>query len=134
MMTPTRQIAGTRNGCEARNRTAQTANVAKGLRSRPSSALIGRPNGTSEVPHTTQTAHRDGSTEPAADGCQASERHCEPERWVTKQLLAEHLLVTTRWIESQQQIGLPYLRFGSINRYSITDVEAWLRERYERGG
>ena len=80
------------------------------------------------------TAHGDGPTALAVDGCQASERHHEPERWVTKQLLAEHLLVTTRWIESQQQVGLPYLRLGSINRYSITDVEAWLRERYGRGG
>jgi hypothetical protein len=72
--------------------------------------------------------------ESAPDGCQANERHHEPERWVTKQLLADRLLVTTRWIESQQQVGLPYLRLGSINRYSIADVEAWLRERYGRGG
>jgi hypothetical protein len=113
VMTPTRQIAGTRNGCEARHRPGQTAHTAKGLRSRPSSALIERSDGTSEVPHTTQSAYDDGLTESAPDGCQARERHHEPERWVTKQLLAEHLHVTTRWIESQQQVGLPYLRLGA---------------------
>jgi hypothetical protein len=40
-MAQTRQITGTRNGCEARNRTGQTTHAATGLRSRPRSALIG---------------------------------------------------------------------------------------------
>lgn len=53
-----------------------------------------------------------------------------PERWVTKQQLAEHLQVTRRWIEYQQQRGLPHLRLGSINRYRVREVEVWLRERY----
>jgi hypothetical protein len=132
-MTQTRQIAGARNGCEARNRTGQTARAAEGLRSRPSSALIERSDGTSEVPHT-HSAHGDGPTAPALHDRQASERQREPERWVTKQQLADHLGITRRWIESQQQVGLPYLRLGSINRYCITDVEAWLRKRYGRGG
>ena len=132
-MTQTRQVTDARSSCEARHRPGQTAHAAGGLRSRPSSALIERSDGTSEVPPT-HSAHRDEPTTPVLDGGQASERHHEPERWVTKQLLAEHLLVTTRWIESQQQVGLPYLRLGSINRYSIADVEGWLRKRYGRGG
>jgi hypothetical protein len=53
-----------------------------------------------------------------------------PEPWVTKRRLAEHLGVTTRWIELQQQRGLPHLRMPGINRYRISEVETWLRERY----
>ncbi len=52
------------------------------------------------------------------------------EPWVTKQQLADHLQVTRRWIESQQQLGLPYLRMGGMNRYIVSEVEAWLREHY----
>lgn len=52
------------------------------------------------------------------------------EPWVTKQQLAEHLSVTRRWIELQQQFGLPRLSRGGMNRYRISEVEAWLRERY----
>jgi hypothetical protein len=40
-----------------------------------------------------------------------------------------------RWIEQQQQHhGLPYLCIGSMNRYRISEVEEWLRERYAQGG
>jgi hypothetical protein len=52
------------------------------------------------------------------------------ERWVTKQQLADHLQVTSRWIESQQPLGLPFLRMGGMNRYIVSEVEAWLREQY----
>lgn len=53
-----------------------------------------------------------------------------PEPWVTKQELADHLSVARRWIELQQPRGLPYLRMGSMNRYRISEVEAWLRKHY----
>lgn len=53
-----------------------------------------------------------------------------PEPWITKQRLAEHLSVTTRWIELQQQRGLPHLHTPGLNRYRILEVEAWLREQY----
>ena len=52
------------------------------------------------------------------------------EPWVTKQQLADHLLVTRRWIELQQHHGLPYLRAGGGNRYRVSEVESWLREHY----
>jgi hypothetical protein len=54
----------------------------------------------------------------------------QPEPWVTKQQLADHLGVTRRWIESQQQLGLPHLHTGGMNSYRISEIEAWLRERY----
>jgi hypothetical protein len=54
----------------------------------------------------------------------------EDERWVTKQQLADHLQVTRRWIEQQQHLGLPRLRMTGMNRYRISEVEQWLRERY----
>jgi hypothetical protein len=53
-----------------------------------------------------------------------------PERWVTKRQLADHLSVTPRWIELQQSLGLPRLSTGGMSRYRISEVEAWLRERY----
>jgi hypothetical protein len=50
---------------------------------------------------------------------------------VTKQLLADHLVVvSTRWIELRQHRGLPYLRVDGINRYRISEVEAWLRQQH----
>lgn len=52
------------------------------------------------------------------------------EPWLTKQQLAEHLAVSDRWIEMQQHVGLPYLRMGGLNRYRVSEVEAWIREHY----
>lgn len=49
---------------------------------------------------------------------------------VTKQQLADHMGVTPRWIEYQQRLGLPYLRMGGMNRYRVSEVEAWLRDRH----
>ncbi|HWX88052.1 MAG TPA: hypothetical protein VNX67_07750 [Solirubrobacteraceae bacterium] len=40
------------------------------------------------------------------------------------------MAITRRWIELQQRRGLPYLRIGGVNRYRVSEVEAWLRERY----
>jgi hypothetical protein len=54
----------------------------------------------------------------------------EREQWVTKQQLALHLSVTPRWIVQQQALGLPHMHMGGINRYIVSEVEAWLRERY----
>jgi hypothetical protein len=34
--------------------------------------------------------------------------------------------VTRRWIELQQPRGLPYLRMARMNRYGISEIEAWL--------
>jgi len=56
--------------------------------------------------------------------------HQPPEPWVTKRQLADHLSVTPRWIELQQPLGLPRISTGGMNRYRISEVEAWLRERY----
>jgi len=54
-----------------------------------------------------------------------------PEPWLTKRHLADYLAVSGRWIElHQQRRGLPYLRMGGINRYRISQVEAWLREHH----
>jgi hypothetical protein len=54
----------------------------------------------------------------------------EREQWVTKQQLASHLSVTPRWIVQQQALGLPHMHMGWINRYIVSEVEGWLRERY----
>ena len=56
------------------------------------------------------------------------------ERWITKRELAEHLRVTPRFIELQQRLGLPVLRMGALNRYRVSEVEAWLRGYYNSPG
>jgi hypothetical protein len=56
--------------------------------------------------------------------------HHSPEPWVAKRQLADHLSVTPRWIELKQPLGLPRLSTGGMSRYRISEVEAWLRERY----
>ncbi len=56
--------------------------------------------------------------------------HLPPEPWVTKRQLADHLSVTPRWIELQQPLALPRWSTGGMSRYRISEVEAWLRERY----
>jgi hypothetical protein len=66
----------------------------------------------------------------AVDNAPSTDAAVAPERWVTKRQLAAHLQVTPRWIEQQQNLGLPHLRMPGINRYRISVVEAWLRERY----
>jgi hypothetical protein len=62
--------------------------------------------------------------------CVTDTSHRGGEDWVTKRELAAHLKMTTRWIEYQQLLGLPVLRLGAANRYKVSEVEAWLRERY----
>jgi hypothetical protein len=52
--------------------------------------------------------------------------HLPPEPWVTKRQLADHLSVTPRWIELHSRSAS---RVG-MSRYRISEVEAWLRERY----
>jgi len=53
-----------------------------------------------------------------------------PSPGLSKRQLADHLSVTPRWIELQQPLGLPRLSTGGMSRYRISEVEAWLRDRY----
>jgi hypothetical protein len=66
--------------------------------------------------------------------CQVVPGSVDGEEWVTKRELAAHLKMTTRWIEVQQRLGLPFLPCGAANRYRVSEVEAWLREYYHSGG
>jgi hypothetical protein len=56
------------------------------------------------------------------------------ERWLTKCEIAAYLRVTERFIELQQQVGLPVFRMGAVNRYRVSEVEAWSRAEYARSG
>jgi hypothetical protein len=56
------------------------------------------------------------------------------ERWLTKREIAAYLRVTERFIELQQQVGLPVFRMGAVNRYRVSEVEAWSRAEYARSG
>lgn len=68
-----------------------------------------------------------GSVGRAAWERAGSRGDAQREEWVTKRVLAEHLKVTGRWIEMQHHQGLPHIRRGSVVRYRISEVEAWLR-------
>lgn len=50
-----------------------------------------------------------------------------PERWLTKQQLAEHLGYSTRWVEYRIHDGMPYERLGHRMRFRASEVEAWLK-------
>ena len=89
-----------------------TPNRVTGERSRASTAWPGRPVPLGRGRCVTDTPRREG------------------EDWITKRELAGYLKMTTRWIEQQQHLGLPVLRLGAANRYRVSEVEAWLRERY----
>jgi hypothetical protein len=52
------------------------------------------------------------------------------EKWVTKRQVAAHLGVSIRFIEAQHELGMPVLRMSTINRYRVSEVEAWMREYY----
>jgi phage terminase Nu1 subunit (DNA packaging protein) len=52
------------------------------------------------------------------------------EPWVNKRQIAAHLGVSIRFIETQHNLGLPVLRMGTINRYHVSEVEAWMRDYY----
>lgn len=52
-----------------------------------------------------------------------------PERFVTKRELAEHLGMSTRWVELQVKAGLPHARFGAAVRFKISEAEDWLLRR-----
>jgi hypothetical protein len=50
----------------------------------------------------------------------SNDAHERPERWVTKQELAEHLSVSRRWIELQHARGLPHLSTAGMSRYRVS--------------
>jgi hypothetical protein len=56
------------------------------------------------------------------------------EKWLTKREIAAYLRVTERFIELQQQAGLPVFRMGAVNRYRVSEVEEWSRAEYAGGG
>jgi hypothetical protein len=95
-------------------------------RSAPPRRTAGR--GLGRVPRGIPRAARRGlGAYPAVDSAQLGER------WLTKREIAAYLRVTPRFIELQQQVGLPVLRMGAVNRYRISEVEAWVRGQYPGG-
>jgi excisionase family DNA binding protein len=58
----------------------------------------------------------------------ASGEHREP--WITKRELAEHLGISTRWIDRRIQMGLPSTLLGNRRRFQLSAVEAWLRTHH----
>jgi hypothetical protein len=101
----------------------------RGLRTRPATPT--RRSSEWPLPRSARPLARPGMPASLKRGrCAIDVSHREKEDWLTKRELAAHLKMTTRWIEYQQRLGLPVLRLGAANRYKVSEVEAWLRERY----
>jgi hypothetical protein len=54
-------------------------------------------------------------------------RSVESGEWLTEQQLAKHLAVSVRHLSNLRKAGLPFVKLGSSVRYSIREVEAYLR-------
>lgn len=47
--------------------------------------------------------------------------------WITEKQLARHLGISTRHLVNLRRRGLPYLALGKVIRYSLPEVELYLR-------
>lgn len=57
-----------------------------------------------------------------------SARQHEP--WVTKAQVAAHFGRSTRWVEMMARKGLPSRMIGGRRAYRLSEVDAWIRERF----
>jgi hypothetical protein len=110
---------------------------ADSLRSTRSSDLIGCCNAPRPARNVQPRPDRDDpspANPPEIQEARANVSSGATELWLTKRKLAATLEVSIRWIEGQQQLGLPHLRMGGMNRYQLSAVESWLRTRYGTEG
>jgi hypothetical protein len=49
------------------------------------------------------------------------------EQWLTEKQLSEHLQVSVRHLVNLRAAGLPFVQLGSAVRYSLAEVEEYLR-------
>ena len=52
------------------------------------------------------------------------------EPWVSKAQVAAYLGRSTRWVELKGREGMPSRMIGGRRAYRLSEVEAWLRERF----
>lgn len=52
------------------------------------------------------------------------------ERRLTTAELADHLAMSERWIRYRLDEGMPHRRYGRTLRFIVSEVDAWLSERY----
>lgn len=48
-------------------------------------------------------------------------------RWLAEKELAAHLHISTRHLINLRKAGLPYIQLGSVVRYDLAEVEAYLK-------
>lgn len=53
----------------------------------------------------------------------------EPEPWMTKRQLANHLSMSVRWIEMRVREGMPMVHFGNRARFRASQVENWISKQ-----
>jgi len=50
-------------------------------------------------------------------------------RWITEKQLSEHLQISVRHLINLRKAGLPYIQLGSVVRYDLEEVEAFVRSK-----
>lgn len=48
------------------------------------------------------------------------------EPWLTKRQLADHLAVSTRWLDARVAEGMPHRPIAGANKFQLTAAESWL--------
>lgn len=51
-----------------------------------------------------------------------------PEGYISKQALADHYEMSTRWVEQRMSEGLPHGHMDGRARFVLSDADEWLRE------
>ena len=55
------------------------------------------------------------------------------EPWLSKAQVAAHLGASMRTVNRWQHEGLPFRRIGGVNRYRVSEVEAWVTDQNPAG-
>jgi predicted DNA-binding transcriptional regulator AlpA len=58
------------------------------------------------------------------------DRHARFEPWVGKAQVAAYLGRSRRWVELMAREGLPSRMIGGRRAYRLSEVEAWVAERF----
>ena len=62
---------------------------------------------------------------------------CTPSSLISEDEMAKILNVSTRWLIQDRYLGRnqapPFVKIGSMIRYSLEEYEKWLSNQFERG-
>jgi hypothetical protein len=53
--------------------------------------------------------------------------NAQPGQWLTERELSDHLQISVRHLVNLRKRGLPYVSLGSVVRYDLAEVTAYLK-------